>query len=63
MATLNVSVNTNSSRPISSRKSGEASMTAIRDSYGDMPENCVTFEKFENEFFCQLKKRYGIIES
>ena len=63
MATLNVSVNTNRSRPVSSRKRGEVSMSAIRDSYDDMPENCVPFEKFENEFFCQLRKRYGKIES
>ena len=63
MATLNVSVNTNSSLLVSSRKRGEVTMSAIRDSYDDMPENCVPFEKFESEFFCQLRKRYGKIES
>ncbi len=59
MATINVSVSTNGSRSISSRKSVRKSMSAIRNSYNDMPENCMTFEKFENEFFSQLRKRYG----
>lgn len=56
METLNTAVCTNSSQSIQRRKSGNVH---IVDSYVDMPENCVTFDKFENEFFLQLKKRYG----
>ena len=55
MVALNIAVST-SSQSVKGRKCDNVH---IDDYYDDMPENCVTFEIFENEFFLQLKKRYG----
>jgi len=59
MATDNTAVCTNNSRSTCGRKSESIRTSANSIPMDDMPKECVTFKEFEDEFFRQLKKRYG----
>jgi hypothetical protein len=59
MDTGNTAVCTNNNRSIYGGKSKSVRTSANSNSLDDMPKECVTFKEFEDEFFRQLKKRYG----